>query len=110
MENITILFDSSKPYKNFTKTLDKNSYKLTFRWNGTAAKWILNIKGLTNDVEVNGIALVTGINLLKPFAIKELGGLNIIDTFETNTDPTRYSLGNQHKIQYIVLANESEII
>jgi hypothetical protein len=110
MENTIIPFDSTKAFKNLTYTLDKNSYKLVFRWNGTANKWVLNIEGITNDIKVNGIALITGQNLLKPFAIKELGGLYIIDNQETNTDPTRTSLGNQHKIQYVVKENTSEII
>lgn len=110
MENIIIPFNSTRSYSSFNYTLDKNSYRLTFRWNGTAGKWILNIEGLTVDVKVNGIALVTGQNLIKPFAIKELGALYIIDNQETNLDPTRTSLGNQHKIKYVPIENSSEII
>ena len=88
------------PYYKGTKALDGNQYALRFHWNNTTEKWYMQIKGLNNDVDIKGIALLTGKDLLLPYGEYELGNLWVIDNSGSNTDPDYDNMGSQYTVEY----------
>lgn len=94
----------------FRTDLDGASYEFKIRWNITNGGWFLNIKGVSNDVDYSSIRLSTGPNLLKPYAIRELGGLYILDVEELGTDPNFEELGSRYLLYYVAKANTDAII
>lgn len=89
-----------KPYYNGTKTLDGNAYKFRFRWNVRTEKWYMDIEGLTNDVDIKGVALLGGKNLLAPFGYLELGELWMVDNQNANEDPNYDDIGGRFTLEY----------
>lgn len=89
-----------RPYYSGVKVLDGNSYKLKVRWNTYTEKWYLDIKGLTNDVEINGIALLGGKDLLAPYGYRELGQLWIVDNQHADADPNYDDIGGRFTLEY----------
>ena len=98
------------PNYNFSVDLEEHSYKFTIRWNGTGEFWVLNIEGITNNVVVNGIPMVTGPNLLKPFAIKELGAIYMVDLQSQFSDPNYDDIGTRFVMLYVPTTSPDSII
>lgn len=88
------------PYYTGRVTLDANDYKLQFSWNLETEKWYLNIEGLNNDVDIKGIALLTGKNLLASYGELELGELWVIDNQGGNEDPNYDDFGSRWTLEY----------
>jgi len=88
------------PYYEATKNLDGYEYLLTVRWNIYASKWVLDIKGKTNDVDVKGIALLPGKDLFKRYGYLELGELWVIDNSGANEDPNFDDIGTRFTVEY----------
>jgi hypothetical protein len=109
-DNLQIPLLVGKDNFTFTTTLDSAVYRFSVKWNATAEAWFLNLSGLTNEVVVNGIRLVSGVNLLKPFAIRQLGAIYMIDRQNKNTDPNLVDLGTRYCLKYVPIENTSEII
>ncbi|MCP4537155.1 MAG: hypothetical protein GY832_08400, partial [Chloroflexi bacterium] len=74
-------------YYEGTKVLDGNSYRLTVHWNTTTEKWYMDVEGLNNTVDIKGIALLCGKDLLSPYGYIELGQLWMVDNSNANEDP-----------------------
>ncbi len=91
-------------YYDGTKSLDGNAYLLGFHWNLTTEKWYLNIKGQSNDVEINGLALVTGKDLLSSHGYSELGQLWVIDNSGSGEDPNFEEFGSRWTLEYTEIA------
>lgn len=92
------------PYSQFTIDLDGQTIDLTIRWNATLEQWIMNLSGVTFETTVNGITLVTGVNLLGPYAIRELGQLWLVDLEEKNSepgDPETADFGDRFQLIYV---------
>lgn len=92
------------PYTQFTIDLDGQTVDITIRWNATLHQWIMNLVGITFDTTVNGIALVTGIDLLSPYAIRELGQLWLVDLEEKNGEPSNpeaADFGDRFQLIYV---------
>lgn len=87
-------------YFEGTKVLDGNTYRLTFRWNTTSEKWYMDIVGISNSVDIRGIAVVCGRDLLRQHGYSDLGQIWVIDGQKMDEDPTFESLGARHTIQY----------
>ena len=98
--SITINIPEGNPYFTGTKVLDGNTYRLTFRWNATTAKWYMDIDGISNSVSVHGKAVMCGKDLLKPHGYFELGELWLIDSLEQDEDPDFDSFGGRHRLVY----------
>lgn len=88
------------PYYNGTKSLDGNTYRLSLHWNTYTEKWYLNIKGLNNTVEINGIAMLCGKDLLAQYGYYELGQLWVIDNSGANEDPNYLEFGTRWTVEY----------
>lgn len=97
------------PRYQFQVDLEDNTYLFTVRWNVESAAWYLNIEGVSNTVDYKGIKLVTGVNLLKPYAILELGALYMIDNEEQGLDPDYDNIGSRYQLYYITTDNTDYI-
>ncbi len=60
--------------QTFTIALAGVSYRLTTRWCGAMSAWALDIAGPDNLPLVSGIPIVTGADLLGPYAYLGIGG------------------------------------
>ena len=84
------------PRYEFKIDLETNTYIFSIHWNVYGAAWYLDIEGISNTVDYKGIKLVTGVNLLKPFAILELGALYMLDNEEEGLDPDYDNIGSRY--------------
>lgn len=102
----TIIINLSRsPYYEGTKALDGNTYKFRIRWNIYTAKWYLSTKGVSNDIEINGVALLVGKDLWGPYGERELGELRVIDNSGANEDPTYDGIGTRWTLEYTPLSD-----
>ena len=90
----------ANPYYRGSKALDGNTYTLTVRWNTYTAQWYADLKGATNDVDIKGMALVGGKDLLAPFGHADLGALWIIDNSGAGEDPNFADMGGRFTLEY----------
>ena len=103
MSVINIAVRSNPSYRG-SKALDGDTYILTFNWNIHTAKWYLDLKGATNDVDIKGIALLGGRDLLSPFGYRELGELRIVDNSGANEDPNFADMGGRFTLEYTTVS------
>jgi hypothetical protein len=109
-DNITIPVDS-EPYSSLDTNLDGAVYTITTRWNFTESAWYMDLFSVEQaTMLVRGIKLVLGEDLLKPYALVELGEMFVVDTKEGDKDPTEESLGDRHQLFYILKENRGTFI
>lgn len=101
MSLVILPVDSASPYYRTETRIDGESYRLTLRWNQTSETWYLDIEGLTVDLHILGIALIVGSDLLRPFAILELGSLYVVDLENRDENPTREGLGDRFRLVHL---------
>lgn len=89
------------PVESFTVDLDGQSLKLTTRWNATMNQWFMDLSGITFETTINGIALVPGVRLLEPYAVRELGEMILLDLYDQNGDPDFDTFGERFQLMYI---------
>lgn len=105
MADVTITL-RALPYYRGTKTLDGAVYRLTIKWLPNTEKWYLDIKGLSNDVDIKGIALLPGKDLLKPFGWGNiLGELWVVDGENKDENPDYEGMGVRWNLVYTPLAS-----
>lgn len=102
-----------KPYPetNLKIDLDGEPYRLRVYWlaydaaaqqvTGTDGKWLLDLSGENNGIEILSISLLVGVNLLEPFGYRELGGLVVSDIEGKLQDPDFDGFGTRWKLIYI---------
>jgi len=90
----------ANPYYRGTKALDGNTYTLTVRWNTHTEKWHMDLVGATNDVEIRGVALVGGKDLLAPYGYRNLGELWMVDNSGADEDPNFTDMGGRFTLEY----------
>ena len=90
----------ANPNYEGVKVLDGNSYKLRVHWNTNTEKWYMNIIGISNDVEINGMALLCGKDLLTPYGYTELGQLWMVDNKNADEDPNYDDIGTRFTCEY----------
>jgi hypothetical protein len=98
MATVDIPLEPSNPRYKFKISLEGNSYELAIHWNEYDSGWYMDLLGISNDEDIKGIKLVTGPNLLKPFAIVDLGAMYIIDGEEEGLDPTFDEIGSRYTL------------
>jgi hypothetical protein len=98
------------PRYSFQVTLEEKVYVFSIHWNNTDLGWFLDILGVTNTEDIKGIKLVTGPNLIKPYAIIDLGALYMIDVTGANEDPDFDNFGSRYLMMYIPTTNPDDII
>jgi len=77
-------------------------YRLTLKWNVTAQVWALDIDGVDGVPVLCGVPVVTGVDLLEPFAYLELGGkLFAMTDNDADLPPAFGNLGTTAHIYWI---------
>jgi hypothetical protein len=85
---------------DFTVTLEDLEWKFTITWNTVVEAWYCRLQGLTEtDIDFN-FKLVCGVDLIKPFAIIQLGQLFMLDLEEENADPNFDDIGTRFVLTY----------
>lgn len=92
---------SPKADEEFTIDLDGETVRIRTRWNATMAQWFMDMDGITFDLILNGIALVPGLQLLEPYAVRELGQLWIVDGEELGAEPDFDGFGDRFQLMYV---------
>ncbi|MCP4604483.1 MAG: hypothetical protein GY847_28835 [Proteobacteria bacterium] len=94
------------PYYTYVTSLDSELYRLTIKWNVTVEKWIMDIYGLNtdSDVDIKGMALLCGKDLLDKHGFIQLGELWVIDNTGANEDPNYLEMGTRFSVEYTPLA------
>jgi hypothetical protein len=93
------------PYYEGTKVLDGNTYKLKFRWNSYKSVWYMDIKGVNNEVDRKGIAMLPGKDLFEIFGYYQLGQLWVIDGFGAGENPDYDNFGSRWTLEYVPLGD-----
>jgi hypothetical protein len=88
-------------WHQFEIDLDGNTYQLSFKWNFTDSAWYMDLVGLTNTVDFKGIKVTSGVDLLVPFAITELGQMFAVDLENQSLDPNQSDFGDRYQLLYI---------
>lgn len=101
----------SYPETNFKIDLDGEPYRIRVYWLaydtvgqqviGSAGKWLLDLVGENNGLQILSIGLTVGVNLLEPFGHRELGGLVLADTEGKLQDPGFNGFGARWKLIYV---------
>lgn len=66
------------------------------------AGWILDLLQTDNSAIINGIPLVTGVDLLAPYAhLGFTGGLYVVSDDEAHEYPTKTNLGYQSHLYFV---------
>ena len=88
--------------KKFQKVeVDGATIRMIFHWNSNSQAWYMDIEGITFDLIIRGLRCCTGIKLLEPFAIREIGDLVIVDLEDEDKEPDYESFGVRHQIVYL---------
>ncbi len=95
---------------SFKIDLESDSYEFHIHWNVAAAAWYFDIIGISNTVAYRGRPLVTGVNILKPFAIREMGALYMVDGEEEGLDADYDNIGSRYFMYYVPTTNPDNIV
>lgn len=103
------------PEQTFRVVLDDVPYSCRVYWSdfdetvreivgeGIEGCWYADIKG--GEIDIKGMALVTGCDLLGAFAYDKIGQLWLADVGAKPSNPSYESFGVNHKLYYIPLAD-----
>jgi hypothetical protein len=93
----------SQPQK-LTISLAGVFYQLTVKWCQPAAAWILDIADALGNALVRGIPLITGTDLLAPYAYLGIGGHLVVQTdHDTLAVPTFDNLGDTGHLYFVTV-------
>lgn len=85
---------------SFNMALENIPVTFKVRWNLMNQAWHMDLSMPDIDLELNGLKLVGGVDLLYPYAITELGQMFVIDLEDKKEDPTRELLGDRFQVAY----------
>lgn len=103
------------PEQTFRVVLDLVPYSCRIYWSDfddtmkeivgddKEGQWYMDIA--SDQITINGMALVTGCDMLGAFAYDTIGQLWLVDTDSKLSDPTFESLGSNHKLVYVPLSD-----
>lgn len=94
---------TTDPSSDFSIELDGEDYQISLRWNGTDQAWYFDLVGITIDIVLLGLKMISGVNLLGPHGFAQLGELYVADFEDKQTDPDQEGLGDRYKLLYIPL-------
>ena len=85
--------------EQFGITINNVNYTFTLTWRGS---WYLDIGDSTNAPIVNGLPLVTGIDLLSPYGyLGFVGQIYMVNIAGGDNPPTFTNLGTDCIMQYV---------
>lgn len=87
---------------SYTIQLDGSVFQLTFTYNDRMSKWMISIADSAGNPLVGEIPVMVNYPLFNRYKVAglPLGMLFAYDTANTNTDPTRYELGQRVRLYY----------
>jgi hypothetical protein len=89
--------------QTLTVTLAGVTYNMRVLWNAASQCWVLDIYDSSGNPVINGIALVTGVDLLAQFGYLNFGGQLVVQTdFDTLAIPTLANLGTNGNLYFVV--------
>ncbi len=106
-ENLIIPLDPDFSYF-FTYVLEELNIQFKVRWNIIDLAWYMDFDIVETETVIKGIKLVGGIDLLKQYAITELGKMFMVDTEEKFQDPDFDLIGDRYKLLYILKENRND--
>lgn len=84
-------------------TLNGVRYTLRIYWNDPAQCWNLDLNDVNNNPILQGIPLVTGLNLLSQYAYLQIGGSLIVQTTnDASAVPTFVNMGDSGNLFYLI--------
>lgn len=104
---LIIPIEPGVPFQSFLITLADNQYTLSFRWNGRAEIWSMDVLTPQETPIAFGLKLLGGaiIGSTAVFNTEFPDGTFVLfDTTETNTDPDLDSLGSTVELIFVGLA------
>jgi hypothetical protein len=90
---------NSAPGQTFNVAVSINGavqiFFITLTFNEVAAYWVMSISDANQNLLVQGIPLVTGLNLLRQYQYLEIGSIYLINTTGVDIDyPNNTDLGS----------------
>lgn len=95
---------TSDPWQQISVTLEDIPVAITIRWNEVASGWFWDILSTDETIDIKGLRLSPGINLMSGLALSELGRVYCIDEEAENAEPTLDGLGDRFKMWYLPLS------
>lgn len=89
------------PFYSFDIDLELDTFNFTIKWNMADSAWYLDIFGITCEIDIKGIKMAPGVNLLEPFAISQLCKLYIVDATGKNREPDFDNINIDYRLIYI---------
>lgn len=88
--------------QTFSIALAGVTYRLTVAWNSSAGLWVLDIADADSVPLVQGLTLVTGLDLLEQYRHLGIMGSLVVQT-DHNTDapPTLENLGTAGRLYFV---------
>lgn len=92
---------TNDPYFTFTSALEGKDYRFTIHYNNHTDSWYMNLQGLSNDVLINNIKLVPGVELIRQHGFKELGTFILVDQEGKDEDPDYSGFADRWILVYL---------
>ena len=89
------------PVFTFSVALDRIQVDFRFRWNITSQQWFFDLSSPALSEEVRGAPVVSSVDLLALYAIRELGSLWVIDGRDLGEDPDFDDFGGRWTLNYV---------
>ena len=89
-----------QPVFRFSVSLDGIVVDFRFRWNLTLRQWFFDLSSVELAESLQGAPVVTGVDLLAPYAIRELGSLYVVDDRDLGVDPDFDGFGSRWNLLY----------
>lgn len=85
-----------------TVSLSGTVYQIVVQWNPVTAAWVIDLSSASGDAILAGLPLMTGVNLLSPFAYLALGGALYVQV-DSGGDaiPTYDTLGRTAHVYWV---------
>lgn len=122
MSEPQVIPTSPYPEGKFSINLDGSVYDSRIYWlqyddqinevvgDDNEGKWFMDLVGRNNEVNVKGMALVCGCDILEPYAYSELGSILVLDTQGLGADPNFEGMGSRFEVRYLPKAINEQIL
>jgi hypothetical protein len=89
--------------QTFTVALGGTDYRLTFYWSTPANCWMLDLADANSNPMVQGIPVITGLDLLYQYKYLSVAGSLVVQTdYDTQAVPTFENLGVTGRVYFVV--------
>jgi len=95
---------------SFDMSLENIPVTINVRWNLIDQSWYMDLIASNINLELRGLKLAGGVDLLYPYAITELGQMFVIDLEDKKEDPIRDLLGDRFQVAYFSKDDPLDII